>query len=455
MLYMRSFFLLSSLLWSGVGMGVELVSLAESSLEKKDELFSGIDLQELERQKGSLFAEEPSFSFLSPFTQYEKSGCLENLERGKRIISEGKLGCLIVAGGQGSRLNYAKPKGLYPVTLIQKKPLFQILAEKVLAAGNLAGRPLPVAIMTSLGNHKETVRGFEENHYFGLSRDQVYFFSQGELPLLDLKGEPFFETPQKLATGPDGNASSLKHFVDSGVWDKWSKMGVSYIHYIHVDNALADPFDAELAGFHEKTGADVIVKCIERENPAEKLGVMFQQKEKVVVVEYSEISKEEQEARNEDGSLRNLCANIGAYSFSMEFVQEVASSLYEKLPFHKAWKAARYLTSEGTTKMADQPIAWKFEKFIFDVLPEAKEVKALLYPRKACFAPLKNAEGPDSLEAVQKALQERDREVFRQVSGVNSSASFFELDPAFYYFTPELQKKWEGLDVSDGTYVIP
>jgi UDP-N-acetylglucosamine/UDP-N-acetylgalactosamine diphosphorylase len=415
-----------------------------------------LNQQELERQKKAIEEDVVVLKNLSAFEEYEKSGSLQRKSIGLKLLAEGKVGCLLIAGGQGSRLNYTKPKGLYPVSLVQKKSLFQLFAERVKAAGDLVGRPLFVAIMTSPGNEEETISYFKENNFFGLEKEQLFFYSQEELPFLDAKGNLFLEAPNRLAMGPNGNASSLKHFFTSGLWDSWQKAGICYLNYFHVDNALADPFDAELTGFHaENAASDVIIKCIERTNPLEKIGVLFKRGETVSVVEYSEISQEERDARKEDGSLKNACANIGLYSFRMDFVREVGLRYYDELPFHKAWKAAKCLTDKGTFEMSKTPIAWKFEKFIFDVLPFAKEVKAILYPRKECFAPLKNAEGEDSLQAVQIALWQRDKAVFEQISGISVKDRVFELHPAFYYPTKELLKKWKDKQLPESSYILP
>lgn len=408
-----------------------------------------LDLKELERQRALIGQETNTSKEVSTFGNYQLSGDLGDQETGKKLIAEGKVGCLIVAGGQGSRLKFTKPKGFYPVTLIKAKPLFQLFAEKILAAGKRAGRPLYVAIMTSTENHEETVLSFKEHDYFGLSRGQIFFFSQKDLPLLNPEGDLFLESPGHLAMGPDGNASSLREFVASGIWNLWNKEGISYLNYLHIDNPLADPFDAELTGFHSRfLESDMIVKCIQRENSEEKIGVMFQIDGKAGVIEYSELSKEER-------SLKNACANIGLYSFSMDFIHAVATRHYNELPFHKAWKAATYLTPDGISKKSEKPIAWKFEKFIFDVMPFAQNVKALLYSRKDCFAPLKNAEGDDSLTSVQEALQAKDRDVFERITGTPADSMTFELDPAFYYPTKELLEKWKGRALPATLYIDP
>ncbi len=418
--------------------GWDLLPLQQQ--EKLNSQIETIDLSELERQRAVIRQDETSSQGLSVFKDYEFSGSVQDQELGKKLIADGKVGCLIVAGGQGTRLNFDKPKGLYPVTLIKKKSLFQLFAEKILAAGKRASRPLYVAIMTSTENHEETLESFKQNNYFGLNQAQVFFFSQKDLPFLDKQGNLLLDLDGHVAMGPNGNASSLKEFVSSGIWETWKKQGISYVNYMHIDNALADPFDAELSGFHSRyPKSDMILKCIERENVDEKIGVIFQIDGKVGVVEYSELSQEEKEARTEEGSLKNTCANIGLYSFSMDFIQNVAESHYDQLPFHKAWKKG----------------SWKFEKFIFDVMPFAKEIKALLYPRLDCFAPLKNAEGEDSPSAVQIGLQRKDRQIFEKISGTSTDGIVFELDPVFYYPDASLLQKWKGKSLPATDYIVP
>lgn len=425
--------------------------------EKLSEQIDQLDDFQFIAQRNAIIQPEAQTSeVLTPFHDYIKSGSEENMALGKQLIADGKVGCLIVAGGQGTRLQCTGPKGIFPVTLVKQKSLFQFFAERVLAASKQANRPLFVAIMTSPVNHTETVNFFEKNHYFGLDKNQIAFFSQEELPLLDNQGNLFLETPSKISAGPDGNAASLKFFVKSGIWSAWHNQGVRYLNYVHIDNPLADPFDAELTGFHHSQQGDVIIKCVPRKDPLEKVGVIGKKNGKVNVIEYSEISPAERDAMDQDGTLKHLCCNISIFSFDMDFVKNVASQYYNKLPFHKAWKAVKYVTPEGVTKLADEPMAWKFEKFIFDVLPFANSVSALLYPRSECFAPLKNVNGTDSINDVQATLQCYDRAAFAKVSETPIAVSkAFELDPQFYYPTQELLAKWKGKPLPDTSYIEP
>lgn len=129
-------------------------------------------------------------------------------------------------------------------------------------------------------------------------------------------------------------------------------------------------------------------------------------------------------------------------------------AMQQSLPLHKAWKIAHYVNENGTEHLFNQPMAWKFETFIFDWLSYAQKIAALLYPREQCFAPLKNLTGPDSLETVQAALQQRDRTVIQSVTGLAPPSFPFELAADFYYPTPSLETKWKGQQVTT-SYVTP
>ena len=379
---------------------------------------------------------------LEPFDSYYMSGDPEDVERGEQSLRAGELGCLIVAGGMGSRLGFDGPKGMYPVTPVQKKSLFQVFAEKATAASQWAGCSLPMAFMTSPLNHEATVDFFQEHEFFGSDPKQISFFSQGTLPFLDEEGQLFLSSRDAIAQGPDGNGVALKHFYDSGLWERWDRAGVKHVIFLQVDNALGDPFDSCLLGHHVRNSNDVTLKCVLREDPAEKVGVLVKRQGQAAIVEYSEISPEEQEARAADGSLKHACANISQFCFSMDFIRKAGEAGYSALPLHLAHKAVKFLHDDGKIVQASEPMAWKFETFIFDLLALTQQVGSLVYPREECYAPLKNREGRDSIESVQKALLARDREIWRQLLSKQPGESVFELSADFFYPKPDLIERF-------------
>ncbi|MCE5318174.1 MAG: UTP--glucose-1-phosphate uridylyltransferase [Parachlamydia sp.] len=415
-------------------------SLQEPQRKQLQGQIEALDLEQFQRQQ-ALLSEKPTHSSESyeAFTSYSMRVQKADKERGLQLIASGKVGCLLVAGGQGTRLGFKGPKGMFPISPIKHKSLFQLFAEKTLAASRQAGRPLPLAIMTSPLNHEDTLSFFALHNNFGLGQDQLFFYSQSMLPFLDKSGNLFLEDTDSIAQGPDGNGSALQGLIDSGIWGKWKNLGVQYLNFILIDNPLADPFDAELVGFHDRQASDITVKCTQRLSVDEKVGLLMYRGGKVQVVEYSELPESEREARLPDGSLKHACANISLFCFSAPFLDNLNGASF---PLHLAYKDAKALGKSVK--------AWKFEKFIFDLLPWAENVRALMYPREECFAPLKNSQDPD---LIQQALLKMDQVIFARITGVEATDRLFELSQEFYYPTPSLLKNWHKKPLPSIDYI--
>ncbi len=395
--------------------------------------------------------EEAALSF-DPFDTYGVHHSPGIVQRGQETMASGKCACLLVAGGQGSRLRFEGPKGCVPVSVIKKKTLFQLAAEKVKAASHQVGRPLEWALMTSPLNHVETETYFIQQSFFGLPPTHVHFFYQDVWPLLDLEGRLFFENPGCLALGPNGNGGALRRLVETGLLDRWKKLGIEMISFIPIDNPLADPFDAGLFGFHEIQQNEVTIKAALRQDPQEKVGILVKKEGKVHVIEYSEFPASAKEARGPQGMLFPL-ANLSLFCFSLSFIEKIFDY---PLPLHRAKKAVKKLANARDSILPEEPNAWKFEEFIFDVLPCAERVGAIVYPREECFAPLKNFKGTDSIPTVQAALQAADRKAFFRVSGIEPpTTAIFELSQDFYYPTEALLKKWRGRQLPLEPYINP
>lgn len=370
--------------------------LTAKQKEKFENQLAQIDLQILQKQQELIanptLADPSSFE---PFHDFAYSGNVSYRKIGQALIQKGAVGCLLLAGGQGTRLGHTGPKGTYPI--LPGKSLFQLCAEKVLAASNWAKHPLQLAIMTSKDNDAETRAFFQQHQFFGLNSSQISFFNQGSLPFLEAKGHLFLQTPWQIAEGANGNGESLLHLAHSGILQKWNNQGIEMITVIPVDNPLADPFDPELIGFHADHKNEITLKCAEKKDPEEKVGVVVKKGDRCTIIEYMEFPESEKNARQEDGTLKHRCANLGLFCFSLSFIQKIVKEGHS-LPLHQAWKKTQTIDNEGLH-------AWKFETFIFDWLNFASRVEALIYPREECFAPLKNLTGADSPETVRRSLK--------------------------------------------------
>lgn len=338
---------------------------------------------------------------------------------GEKRIGEGKVAALLLAGGQGTRLGSRYlSKGFYPIGLLSKRSLFAIFAGKVRSASRKWQRALPLAIMTSPLNHEAIVSYFAENGNFGLLESQLHFFQQSLLPFLD---EQERQLPEK---GPSGNGVAILELFRSGIAAKWEEQGVAYFTTILVDNPLADPFSACLAGFHAERDLSAITT--RRRDVEEKVGVYVVDEGRVKVCEYMECPPAEWP--------RHSYANLSQFMFSMAFAKEQAQTT---LPLHKV-KKDNYL---------------KCEYFITDFVEKAEDFGALEMPRELVFAPLKNSSGPDSIVTVQEALQRRDRLQWQELFSLDPGAISFELGPDFYYPDEGLLKQYAWQKPPENSYI--
>lgn len=323
---------------------------------------------------------------MKPLENVARAGDKKEIELGNDLLAKGVMGAILLAGGMGTRLGFPHPKGMFPI--LPGVSLFEIFAKKTAEASLKAGRALYLAIMTSQENDEETQAFFRTHHFFGLDEDQLFFFKQSSLPMEDDAGHPLG------VEAADGNGAVFECFVKSGFAQKWKKAGVRVVNIILVDNVLAEPFDANLLGFHASHQVEVSVKCAARDGAEEKVGLLVEEEGRVEVVEYSEVGDEEKYAQLSDGRWKYSWANLSLFCMEMTFMESLAK---KEFPLHRAQKSL--------SKEAGSPKGWKKEKFIFDLLKFAKKVGVIAYSRESCFAPLKNREGRDSPDTVRAILK--------------------------------------------------
>jgi UDP-N-acetylglucosamine/UDP-N-acetylgalactosamine diphosphorylase len=358
---------------------------------------------------------------------------------GWRALREGRVACLVLAGGQASRMRCAGAKGLVNISPVRNKTLFQLLAEATAAASRLAQRPLEMAIMVSPAHFQEVSDHFEQNGRFGLEPQQLHLFRQEELPLLDMEKNWFLESPSQLAMGPDGNGGALHALYKSGIWSRWKATGVELVRLLLIDNPLADPFDAGLIGCHLEHGWQASLEVVERQDPTEKMGLLVNVNGRPRIAEYSEVPPALMEARDGQGNLLVRWGNLSQFCLSMKLIEQVA--LKDPLPLHLAHKSAKTVDGWPTT-----PNCWKCERFIFDLLDRTESVGLVSTPRSR-YAPLKGAEG---LEQVREALSRRDQRRLEQLSGVEQPEGTYECDAQFHYPHTALTRHWAGRKTQPG-----
>ena len=369
---------------------------------------------------------------------------------GEAALRAGRVGVFTVAGGQGTRLGFDGPKGTFPVTPVRGATLFQVFAEKIRAAAQRYGRPIPWFLMTSHANDAATRAFFAEHSFFGLAEQDVFFFRQGRMPAVGLDGRILLEAKDAIALSPDGHGGALRALVRSGATARMAERGIDVLSYFQVDNPLVSPVDPTFLGFHVLSGSEMSSKTIPKAYAGEKLGHFCvagngEHAGKLVVIEYSDLPNELAEQRETDGQLKFRAGSIAIHALSRAFIERLGGAdASVALPFHRADKKIPTVAADGTPVVPSKPNGVKFELFVFDALPYAASPLVMETRREEEFSPVKNAEGVDS-PATCRADQGRQWARWLEAAGVAVPRTA-EGDPAITFeITPLVADSAEAL----------
>ncbi len=330
-------------------------------------------------------------------------------KRGRAAIVAGEVGVVLVAGGQGTRLGFDKPKGLFPIGPISQASLFQILFEKILARSKAAGVPIPLYLMTSPATDAETREYLEEHKRFGLPEDDVHIFCQGTMPAVDAaNGRLLLADKHRLSLSPDGHGGTLAALARSGALADMQKRGLKYLCYFQVDNPLVPVCDPEFLGYHILSGSQMSTLVVRKRTSRDKVGNVVMIDGSMQILEYSDLNPlpdDIVERKTDAGDPVFWAGSIAIHVFDVDFLLQ-QSEQSEALPFHVAHKAVPYVDAAGQAVTPPKPNAFKFERFIFDLLPSAQDAIVVEADESTVFAPLKNAphEKSDTPQSVREQM---------------------------------------------------
>ena len=315
-------------------------------------------------------------------------------------------GCLVMAGGMGSRLCADRPKALLPASPLLGKTLLQILCEKVFAFKTSYHAAVVVGIMTSRVTDAAIREYVQQHDYFGLGAENICFFQQSSLPLIDEAGHIIVDNG-RIAFGPDGNGSIFSSFARSSLLAEWEQRGVEAISIVSIDNPLIDPFHPSLV-IPVLHGREMTAAATNTKSVHEAVGLFALKNKRIAVVEYSELAP----ALPKDGLV-----NISYFVTTVAFARKAAR---HRLPLHVA------------KKQYNGQWAWKCEYFIFDHLAKVREVDVVCLEREKYFAPIKNVSGVDSLKTAQEQILARDMLRCAELTGCQPSKPVELPQEAFY-----------------------
>jgi UDP-N-acetylglucosamine/UDP-N-acetylgalactosamine diphosphorylase len=376
-------------------------------------------------------------------------------KRAEEALRAGQVGVILVAGGQGTRLGFDHPKGMYPIGPISNKTLFQIHVEKIIAAGRRYGVRIPLYMMTSPATDAETVEFFAANDRFGLPEEDLVIFCQGTMPAVEEKtGRVLLESPDRIAVSPDGHGGMLAAMARGGVLDDIERRGIEHLFYFQVDNPLVDICGREFMGYHLLSESELSTQVIAKREPLERVGNVVRVGDRLMVIEYSDLPEAAAVRRNPDGSLRIWAGSIAVHGIAAALLRRLAGTA-DGLPFHIARKKVAYVEEAGKTVKPSEPNAIKFERFIFDLIPSAKNAIVVEIDPAKGFGPLKNASGAkdDTPESVRAQMAAVARDWLRQAGATLDDATVVEISPLFALDAEELAEKiTAGATIPGPTY---
>ena len=377
-------------------------------------------------------------------------------EEGSRALSAGKVAMILVAGGQGTRLGFDQPKGMFPIGPVSGRTLFQMHVDSLLGAMRTFGSSIPLLIMTGPSTDKPTREYFAKHSNLGLGAEDLKFFEQGTMPAFDSQtGRILMDTPSSIALSPDGHGGVLRALEKNGLLDWAKERGIEQFFYAQIDNPLVRACDPRLIGLHRVAGSQVSTQVVPKRFATERVGNVVKVDGRTQIIEYSDLPESAAVQTLTDGSLKLWAGNIAVHVFDVAFLAACCGSS-DALPFHRAKKAVSYVDERGEHCVPKEPNAIKLERFVFDLLPAAERTLVVEVRPSEAFAPVKNASGSptDTPETSRQAISDLHRQWLEQ-SGVRVAQGVqVEIHPMWGWDASEVQGKLISDRRSDVPLVI-
>jgi UDP-N-acetylglucosamine/UDP-N-acetylgalactosamine diphosphorylase len=368
----------------------------------------------------------------------------EAYQAGQEALRQGRVGAILVAGGQGTRLGFPHPKGMYPVGPISQRSLYQWHIDQLRAVARRYAAGVPLWLMSSPATDAPTRQLMQQHDRFGLPPDQLTIFQQGTLPAVDRHtGRLLLDQPHSLALSPDGHGGMLSALARSGGLDALSERGIRHVYYFQVDNPLITVCDPLLIGYHLLHNSEMTTQVVAKQHPQEKVGNVVVVDGRMQVIEYSDLPEDQSGRRTEDGQAVFWAGSIAVHVFETDFLRRVAAQEHS-LPLHRACKQVPYIDVESGQRICpEEPNAIKLERFIFDLMRWADRPLVVEVEAAEEFEPLKNASGSgvNSPETVRQAIIAKHRRWLTRAGAIVDEGIAVEIHPLFALDAEELASK--------------
>ena len=321
---------------------------------------------------------------------------------GVTAIQQRKVGAVLLAGGQGTRLGYDGPKGTCDIGVTHPLYIFEMLIRNLMQVKNACDAWIPLLIMTSDKNNDATVAFFKEHEFFGYNPEYVFFFEQEMAPSVSYEGKIYLEEKGKVSMSPNGNGGWFGSMQKAGVLDKAKALGVEWLNVFAVDNVLQKMADPVFVGATLQSGCACGAKVVSKADPNERVGVLCLEDGRPSIVEYYEMTDEIINSREPDGRLSYNYGVILNYLFRVDALEAIAG---KRMPTHVVEKKIPHLDDNGELVKPESPNGYKFETLVLDMIHMMPDCLSFEVDREKEFAPIKNKTGVDSIESARVLLE--------------------------------------------------
>jgi len=362
---------------------------------------------------------------------------------GEQAIRQGKIGMILVAGGQGTRLGFDQPKGVFRIGPLSNRSLFSMHADSLRAATRRYGVSIPMFVMTSPATDAQTREYFAQNRNLGFNQEDLVTFCQGTMPAIDaVSGKVLLESPSSIALSPDGHGGIVAALDRQGILQSAAARGIEHFFYAQVDNPLVRACDPTLIGYHLLSRSQMTTQVVSKRFAKEKVGNVVSIDGRTHIIEYSDLTDEAAHRTHPDGSLQLWAGNIAIHVLERSFLEHAAQKS-DCLPFHRAMKSVPFLDHSGDIVKPTAPNAIKFERFVFDLLPLAERSIVVEGNPAEVFAPVKNAEGSatDTPTTTRNALVQQHRRWLEQAGISVEENAKVEINPNWALDAEEVRQK--------------
>lgn len=322
-------------------------------------------------------------------------------EIGLKAIREYKIGAVLLAGGQGTRLGLDKPKGTLNIGINKYIYLFEQLIHNLQDVVKEANCYIPLYIMTSNINNNDTINFFKEHNYFDYPKEYIKFFVQDMVPACDYEGRVYMENKKEIVMSPNGNGGWFSSMVKAGLMKDIKEKGIEWLNVFAVDNCLQRIADPSFIGATIVYGMESGAKVVRKASPNEKVGILCNEDGKPSIVEYYEMTEEMETLHKENGDLAYNFGVILNYLFSVDKLIKIVNN---HMITHIVEKKIPYMDIKGEYIKPEKPNGYKFETLVLDMVHMMDNCLPYEVKREYEFAPIKNLHGIDSLDSARELM---------------------------------------------------